>query len=105
MNLQDPALTFALALAAGVLAQSVARHLRVPGIILLLLTGVLLGPEFANIVRPESLGTGLQPIVGLSVAVILFEGGLQLNVDRLRREAMVIRRLITLGGLVTVVGA
>jgi len=105
MNLQDPALTFALALAAGVFAQAVAHHLRVPGIILLLLTGVALGPEFANVVRPESLGSGLQPIVGLSVAVILFEGGLQLNFGRLRREAKVIRRLITTGGLVTVAGA
>ncbi len=105
MNLQDPALTFALALAAGVLAQTIARHLRLPGIILLLGTGVLLGPEFANIIRPDSLGDGLPPIVGLAVAVILFEGGLQLNIGRLRREALTIRRLITIGALVTVTGA
>ena len=59
MNLHDPALTFALALTAGVLAQAIARHLRVPGILLLLPTGVLLGPAFANLVRPDSLGTGL----------------------------------------------
>ena len=105
MNLHDPALTFALALTAGVLAQAIARHLRVPGIILLLPTGVLLGPNFANLVRPDSLGAGLQPIVGLAVAVILFEGGLQLNLRRLRREATTIRRLITVGGAVTVTGA
>lgn len=105
MDLQDPALTFALALAAGVVAQAIAHHVRVPGIILLLITGVALGPEFANIVRPESLGTGLQPIVGLSVAVILFEGGLQLNFGRLKREAKVIRRLVTIGGIITVFGA
>ena len=105
MNLQDPALTFALALVAGVLAQGIARHLRVPSIILLLPTGVLLGPNFANLIRPDSLGAGLQPVVGLAVAVILFEGGLQLNLGRLRREATTIRRLITFGGLVTVTGA
>jgi len=101
MNLQDPALTFALALAAGVLAQSVARHLRVPGIILLLATGVALGPALAHVIRPEVLGSGLQPIVGLAVAVILFDGGLQLNLPRLRREAVAIRRLITIGALFT----
>lgn len=105
MNLQDPALTFAFALAAGVLAQAIARHLRLPGIVLLLAMGVLLGPEFLNIVRPEMLGEGLQPIVGLAVAVILFEGGLQLHLGRLRREAAVIRRLITIGALVTIAGA
>src|SRR5690606_6278676 len=37
VNLSDPALTFALALVAGIVAQSAARHLRVPGIVLLLL--------------------------------------------------------------------
>ncbi|MDE2662223.1 MAG: cation:proton antiporter [Gemmatimonadota bacterium] len=105
MNLQDPALTFALAITAGVVAQSLARHARVPGILLLLATGILLGPEFANIVRPDTLGDGLNPIVGLAVAVILFEGALQLNLDRLRREALTIRRLITLGALVTIAGA
>ena len=36
----DPKLTFALALIAGVFAQSVARHLRLPGIVLLLIAGV-----------------------------------------------------------------
>ena len=105
MNLQDPALTFALAITAGVVAQSVARHARVPGILFLLATGILLGPAFANIVRPDTLGEGLNPIVGLAVAVILFEGALQLNLDRLRREAVTIRRLITLGALVTIAGA
>ena len=56
MNLQDPALTFALAITAGVVAQSIARHARVPGILFLLATGILLGPEFANIVRPDHAG-------------------------------------------------
>ena len=105
MDFQDPALTFALAITAGVVAQSVARHVKVPGILFLLATGILLGPEFANIVRPETLGEGLNPIVGLAVAVILFEGALQLNMGRLRREALTIRRLITIGTLITIAGA
>jgi Kef-type K+ transport system membrane component KefB len=41
----DPALTIAFALAAGMIAHTMARHLRVPGIVLLLATGVLLGPD------------------------------------------------------------
>jgi NhaP-type Na+/H+ or K+/H+ antiporter len=104
MNFHDPALTFAIALAAGVLAQSVALHLRVPGIILLLATGVLLGPEFASLVIPDTLGDGLHHIVGLSIAVVLFEGGLNLNVRRVRRQALTIRQLITTGAAITAVG-
>lgn len=105
MSLSDPALTVALALAAGIIAQSAARHLRVPGIVLLLATGVLLGPDVAGVIRPDTLGESLHMLVGLAVAVILFEGGLSLNVDRLRHEARTIRRLITVGVLITAVGA
>lgn len=103
-GLHDPALTVTLALAAGIVAQSVARHLRVPGIVLMLAAGVLLGPDLAGVVRPDVLGDGLDMIVGLAVAVVLFEGGLSLNLRELRREARTIRRLISVGALVTAVG-
>lgn len=104
MAVRDPALTFSLALAAGMLAQVAAHHLRIPGIVLLLLAGVLLGPDVASIIHPETLGHGLDVLVGLAVAVVLFEGGLNLNLSRLRREALSIRRLITVGALITAAG-
>lgn len=104
MDLQIPALTFAIALAAGIIAQAAARHLQVPGIVLLLAVGVLLGPDVANVVRPSLLGDQLHRIVGIAVAVVLFEGGLNLSLERLRREAQTIRRLITVGVLVTAAG-
>lgn len=104
MNLDNPALTLTLAIAAGIAAQSLARHLRVPGIVLLLLIGALLGPDVLDVIRPDTLGAGLEIIVGLSVAVILFEGGLNLDVRRLRHEALVIRRLVTVGAVVTAIG-
>jgi NhaP-type Na+/H+ or K+/H+ antiporter len=100
----DPAFNVGLALATGMLAQALARHLRIPGIVLLLAAGVVLGPDLLGIVRPESLGGGLQMLVGFAVAVILFEGGMNLNLRRLRREALSIRRLATWGALVTAVG-
>jgi NhaP-type Na+/H+ or K+/H+ antiporter len=99
--LENPVLTVALALAAGMIAHVAARHLQVPGIVLLLLTGVLLGPEVAGVVRPETMGRSLLDLVGMAVAVILFEGGLNLSVHRLRGEAVPLRRLITVGALTT----
>ena len=100
-SLENAALTFTLALAMGLIAQATAHHLRVPGIVLFLLSGVLLGPDVLNVVRPETLGHGLETLVGMSVAVILFEGGLNLSFERLRREATVIRRLVTIGAVMT----
>ncbi len=104
MALDNPALTFAVALAAGIAGQSIAWHLRIPGIVLLLGIGVFLGPDVAAVVRPETLGHGLDEIVGLAVAVVLFEGGLNLRWKRLKSQAKTIRRLITIGTLVTTAG-
>ncbi|MBN1824754.1 MAG: cation:proton antiporter [Candidatus Eisenbacteria bacterium] len=103
-TLADPALTVALALLAGLAAQSIAWHLRIPGIVLLLAAGALLGPEALGVIRPESLGEALRALVGYAVAVILFEGGLNLNLRQIRRESGVIRRLITIGAVITALG-
>jgi NhaP-type Na+/H+ or K+/H+ antiporter len=101
----NPALVVALALAAGVVAQSLARHLRIPGIVLLLGAGVVLGPDGAGVVVPDILGPALDALIGFAVAVILFDGGLNLNIRRIRGQAPVIQRLLSLGVVVTTAGA
>ena len=103
--MSDPSLTIALAIAAGMTAQVVARHLRLPGLVVLLGAGVLLGPDGLGAVRPETLGSALHTLVGFAVAVILFEGGMALDGVHLRRQARSIRQLVTWGALVTAVGA
>jgi NhaP-type Na+/H+ or K+/H+ antiporter len=103
--LENPPLVAALAMFIGVFAQVVARHTNVPGIVLLLIAGVLLGPDGAGLIRPEALGRGLEGIVGFAVAVILFEGGLNLDWRVLRRQQKPIQRLVLLGSLLTAVGA
>lgn len=102
--LDHPGFTLALALAAGILAQATARHLRVPGIVLLLAAGAGLGPDGLGWVHPQALGDGLIATVELAVALILFEGGLNLEISRLRREQSAIRRLVTWGALITLAG-
>ena len=100
----EAAIIVGLALALGMIAQSLARHLKLPGIVLLLAAGVLLGPDLAGVIVPEKLGPALQILVGFAVAVILFEGGMSLNVKRLGRQARVIRRLLTHGAAITAFG-
>lgn len=101
----NPSFVVAAALAAGVVAQIVARHLHIPGIVVLLGAGVLLGPDGLRLLDPDSLGDSLQALIGFAVAVILFEGGLNLSSSRLRRQAPTIRRLLTVGAVITAVGA
>ena len=100
----SPVLTISLALAAGMIANVIARHLQVPSIVLFLFTGVILGPEVVGAIQPENLGRALFDLVGMAVAIVLFEGGLNLRLQQLRREATVLRRLITVGALVTAAG-
>ena len=60
----------------SVLAQWIAWGFRVPAILFLLLTGLLLGPATGLLDPDALLGDLLFPVVSLSVAVILFEGSL-----------------------------
>lgn len=98
------ALTIAIAFAAGMAVQCLARSVRIPGIILLLAAGVALGPSGVGWVRPADLGDGLFILIDFAVAIILFEGGLNLKLQRLKRERLVIRRLVTWGALVSLAG-
>lgn len=101
MNPHTASLSLAIALAIGIIGQIFSRPLKIPGVILLLGLGVALGPDALGVLHPAGLGKMLQMIVGSSVAIILFEGGLQLELKRIKKEALTIRRLITWGPVIT----
>ena len=93
--------TLALSVAAGGILMVLAKHLKVPGIVLLLFGGVILGPEGFGIVQPETLGPALNVLVAVAVGLILFEGGLTLDLAGYKSAPQVIRNLLTVGVLVT----
>ena len=96
--------TLALSVAAGAVLMVLAKKLNIPGIVFLLIGGVLLGPEGLGFVQPETLGSTLNVMVAVAVGLILFEGGLTLDVAGYRSAPRVIRNLLTVGGVVTWVG-
>ncbi|HVS02778.1 MAG TPA: cation:proton antiporter [Thermoanaerobaculia bacterium] len=98
-----PAIVIAIVL--GIAAQVVAERLRLPAILPLLLFGMLAGPQALGWFDPRHLGEGLEVLVHLAVAVILFEGGLSLNMKQLSRVGGAVRNLLTVGALVTTIGA
>jgi len=97
-------LQMVMAVLAGITAQVVAEYLKVPSIVFLLLFGVLLGPDGFGLLHPQKLGAGLEVIVALSVAVILFEGGLNLELRDLGKVSGSLRNMVTLGTLITLLG-
>lgn len=83
------------------ICQWFAWWVKLPAILFLLLTGILVGPV-AGWVNPDDLfGELLFPFVSLSVAVILFEGALTLRFKEIRGLESVVRNLVTVGALVT----
>jgi NhaP-type Na+/H+ or K+/H+ antiporter len=90
---------------AGIAAQVLAGYFHIPSIVLLLLFGILLGRDGFNFLNPSLLGIGLEVVVSLSVALILFEGGLNLQLGELKEVSSSLRNLVTLGVLITLTGA
>jgi len=91
-------------LGLGVAAQVVSDRLQVPSVMFLILAGIAVGPEGIGLIRPAVFGDALSAIVGLSVAIIVFEGAFHLHFERLREARRETLRLITVGALVSLVG-
>jgi NhaP-type Na+/H+ or K+/H+ antiporter len=88
---------------AGVAAQWVAWRLKIPVIIVLLGTGLVVGPATGLLDPDELFGDLLFPVVSLSVGIILFEGSLRLGVRELRAAGRVSLSLVTVGAAVSAV--
>jgi NhaP-type Na+/H+ or K+/H+ antiporter len=97
-------LQIVLTVLAGITAQVVGEFLKVPSIIFLLVFGIGLGPDGLAWLAPQSLGVGLEVLVSLSVAIILFEGGLSLELKELGQVSDSLRNLVTTGVFITLLG-
>ena len=97
-------LQIVLTVLAGISAQVVAAYLKLPSIILLLIFGIALGTDGLGWLTPQTLGVGLEVIVSLCVALILFEGGLSLELKEVGKVSSSLRNLITIGTLITLLG-
>ncbi|WP_267640957.1 cation:proton antiporter domain-containing protein [Haloarchaeobius amylolyticus] len=96
----------ALILALGVVAQVLGDRFRVPSVLFLIITGILVGPEVLGLVELETFGgpTPLSAIVGFAVAIIVFEGAFHLKLDKLGEAPSATFRLVTLGAAISFVG-
>jgi NhaP-type Na+/H+ or K+/H+ antiporter len=92
---------FVLIIFLGTIAQWVAWRIKIPSILLLLALGVLFGPVL-GIINPEQIFAHLlMPLVAFSLAIILFEGGLNLRFSELKKSGSVIFNLIIVSTMVS----
>ena len=76
---------------AGAGARLLAALSGLPGVVLLLLSGLLIGRSGLGLVEPLDLGLGLETTVGLLVSLVLFDGGLNLRLPGDTIKATVLR--------------
>lgn len=94
-------LTIGIVLAVGTFSGLIARLVRIPDVVVLLLAGMLLGPGVTGIVniRPDSTINQLIMIFGSSY--ILFDGGASIRLKVLKEVWITVVVLATAGVLVT----
>ena len=96
-------LLWGVTVSSGAAARFLAAKSEFPGVVLLLLSGLLIGRSGLGWVEPLDLGSGLGTVVGLLVSLVLFDGGLNLRLPGDTIKATVqriaaLRLLISLGG-------
>lgn len=85
-----------LLLAVG--SQVLASRLRIPALIVLLPAGFIAGARTSDVNPQRLLGAAFQPLVSLSVALILYDAGLSLDLRKLTGHTRtVVVRLIVVG--------
>ena len=87
----------ALIAGLGLFAQWLAWRFHVPAIVLLAVAGLVAGPVTGWLDPEADFGALMRPAVGTAVAVILFEGGLNLNFRELKRTGRALRGLVLIG--------
>lgn len=84
----------------GILSQWVAWRFRMPAIVVMSVVGLLAGPILGLINPQESMGDLFNPIISFAVAIILFEGSLNLDFKEIRGFSKPVLRITTVGAFI-----
>ena len=98
----DPTVVFVIAVLIAVFAQLASERMRLPPIFLWLIAGMTLGPFGFHVLQTESIEPALHSLVELGLAIILFEGGMNLNLKALNEHRSIVARLVVFGPILTI---
>ncbi|MFC7319454.1 cation:proton antiporter [Halobacillus campisalis] len=85
----------------GVGAQWIAWRFRLPAIVIMSIAGLMVGPIFGLIEPEQDFGPLYDPIISLAVAIILFEGSLNLDFKEVRGLGRPVFRIVTVGAFIS----
>lgn len=90
----------AVIIIAGALSSKIAQRIKLPDVVLYIFAGVLLGPNFFNVLNYDN-STVNQVILTFGAAYILFDGGREIRLKVLNTIKYSVTSLATLGVLVS----
>ncbi len=96
-----PTTAFVIAVLIAVAAQLLAARLKFPPIIIWLVAGMALGTFGLDWIRADLLAGAMHTLIELGLAVILFEGGLNLNLKTLKEHGWTVGKLVIIGPVLT----
>lgn len=85
----------------GVGSQWLSWRFRMPAIVVMSIAGLLAGPVFGLINPEQDLGEMFRPFISVAVAIILFEGSLNLDVKEVRGLGKPVFRIVTIGAFIS----
>jgi cell volume regulation protein A len=94
-------LLIGLMLAAGAVCGYISQKVKVPDIVMFLLTGILLGPQYIGAVDVQADSVLYQIVLIFGSCYILFDGGASLRFMVLRKVWITIVAIATVGVLIT----
>lgn len=98
-------LTTAILFIVGLAAQILSDRTSLPAIIFLLLFGSALGKYGLNLINPDIYGEkGLRSIIAIAVAIVVFEGGLLIDIKLFKQNWASVLGLVTANVLITILG-
>lgn len=93
-----------LIIGLGISMQWLAKIFRIPGILLLLPAGMIVGPVLGLVHPQEIFGDALFPLVTIGVGILLLKGGLELRLNNLQPSmSRSVWLLVTVGAVLTLI--
>lgn len=103
MDIQ-PLATMVVTLTGGVSSLVLGSKTKLPSVLFFLTIGVLAGPQFLGMIRPDVFAEELPEYISLMVALILFEGAASLKSSQFKEISRSLRNLLTIGIIISLVG-
>jgi NhaP-type Na+/H+ or K+/H+ antiporter len=88
----------------GVVSARLAKTFRIPMLIPLLITGLVLGPTGLGFIQPGNFGISLTGVAFVIIPLYLFAEGLSMDITEIRSVGFIVVSLITVGVLITAIG-